>query len=53
MNNINRKAVITGGSKGIGKAIAERFAKENIDVFLLASNEENLKKTYMQLKILI
>ena len=50
MNNINRKAVITGGSKGIGKAIAERFAKENIDVFLLASNEENLKKTASELE---
>ena len=36
MSAQKRKAIITGGSKGIGKAIAERFAQENIDIFLLA-----------------
>ena len=41
MSYQNRKAVITGGSKGIGKAIAERFAQEGIDIYLLASNESN------------
>ena len=50
MSKISRKAVITGSSKGIGKAIAERFAQENIDVYLLASNEENLKQTTSELK---
>ena len=50
MSKIRRKAVITGGSKGIGKAIAERFAQENIDVYLLASNEVNLKQTTLELK---
>ena len=50
MSSQKRKAIITGGSKGIGKAIAERFAQENIDVFLLASNEENLVRTVSELK---
>ena len=50
MSAQKRKAIITGGSKGIGKAIAERFAQENIDIFLLASNEENLAKTASELK---
>ena len=49
MVKTKRKAVITGGSKGIGKAIAERFAKENIDIYLLASNEENLENTKSEL----
>ena len=50
MSKISRKAVITGSSKGIGKAIAERFAQENIDIYLLASNEKNLHKTTSELK---
>jgi NAD(P)-dependent dehydrogenase (short-subunit alcohol dehydrogenase family) len=37
MSGQKRKAIITGGSKGIGKAIAERFAQEKIDIYLLAS----------------
>ena len=45
-----RKAVITGSSKGIGKAIAERFAQENINIYLLASNEKNLQQTALELK---
>jgi short-subunit dehydrogenase len=45
-----RKAVITGSSKGIGKAIAERFAQENINIYLLASNEKNLQQTASELK---
>jgi short-subunit dehydrogenase len=28
--------VITGGSQGIGKAVAERFAREGADLFLIA-----------------
>ena len=50
MSKKSRKAVITGSSKGIGKAIAERFAQENIDIYLLASNEKNLQKTTSELK---
>mgnify|MGYP003324168176 FL=1 len=42
--NMKRRVIITGGSKGIGKAIAERFAKEECDIYLLASNKENLEK---------
>ena len=45
MSYQNRKAVITGGSKGIGKAIAERFAQEGIEIYLLASNEKKFIKT--------
>ena len=50
MSSQKRKAIITGGSKGIGKAIAKRFAQEKIDIYLLASNEENLSKTTSELK---
>ena len=50
MSNKRRRAVITGGSKGIGKAIAERFAQEKIDVYLLSSNKDNLKNTAAELK---
>lgn len=38
-------AVITGGSKGIGKAIAEKFATAGYTILLCARNENNLRET--------
>lgn len=39
----NKNAVITGGSDGIGLAIATLFAKEGANICLIARNEEKLK----------
>jgi len=36
--------VITGGSRGIGKAIAKSFAKEGAQLVLVAANADNLAK---------
>jgi glucose 1-dehydrogenase len=47
-NNINsngKVAVITGSSKGIGKAIAMEFAKAGYSVVLNARDEEELKQS--------
>lgn len=42
--NLTEKVVlVTGASKGIGKAIATEFAKENAIVYLVSRTEENLK----------
>jgi NAD(P)-dependent dehydrogenase (short-subunit alcohol dehydrogenase family) len=38
----DRRAVVTGGSKGIGKAIAAALANEGCDVGLVARGEETL-----------
>ncbi|WP_178983903.1 3-ketoacyl-ACP reductase [Winogradskyella helgolandensis] len=46
----NRKAIITGGSRGLGKATAIVFAKEGIDVAITGRNEEALKATVAELK---
>lgn len=37
--------VITGASKGIGKALAEKFASEGHHVFLCARNKKHLEET--------
>lgn len=37
-------SVVTGGSSGIGEAIAKRFAKEGAKVLITGRNEEPLKK---------
>src|SRR5215213_8209227 len=37
--------VITGASKGIGKAIAEKFAANGYSLFLCARNEQELAET--------
>jgi short-subunit dehydrogenase len=42
--------LITGASRGIGKAIAEIFAQNGYDLFLTAMNETRLKKTVEELK---
>lgn len=47
-----KKAIITGGGRGLGKATAIAFAKEGIDVAITGRNEENLKQTVSELKTL-
>lgn len=41
---MNKVVVITGGTKGIGRAIAEKFASETYDVAVCARNKEDLKQ---------
>ncbi|MGN6399663.1 MAG: SDR family oxidoreductase [Flavisolibacter sp.] len=43
-------AVITGASRGIGKAIAQMFALHGYDLFLCSKNESNLLETIEELK---
>lgn len=39
---MNKNVVITGGTKGLGRAIAEHFASENFDVCVCARTESDL-----------
>ena len=41
---MNKLIVVTGGSKGIGKAVIEKFATNGFDVVTCARNVEDLKK---------
>lgn len=41
----NKLAVITGGTKGIGKAITLAFAESGSDVIIIARNEKDLQQT--------
>lgn len=51
MENLkNKKAIITGGARGLGKATAIAFAKEGIDVAITGRNEAALKETIAELK---
>ncbi len=45
-----KKAIITGGSRGLGKATAVSFAKEGIDVAITGRNEKRLQETVNELK---
>lgn len=45
-----KKALITGGSRGIGKAIALHLALEGVDCVICSRNEATLKDTAMELR---
>jgi NAD(P)-dependent dehydrogenase (short-subunit alcohol dehydrogenase family) len=40
-----KTAIVTGGSRGIGKAIARELAAEGVDVAVVARSAEDLKRT--------
>lgn len=44
-----KKAVITGGSKGIGKGIAEAYLKEGAEVIICGRGEDSLKEAHKEL----
>jgi len=45
LNIIGKRVLITGGSKGIGAAIANEFSDEGCKVSLVARNEDQLQQT--------
>src|SRR5262245_49822979 len=44
-----KRAIVTGGSLGIGKATARELAREGVDVALIARNKERLEATAKEL----
>lgn len=45
----DKRVLITGGSKGIGKAIAHEFLRREASVFLIARNPDDLEATKREL----
>ena len=41
---MNKTVVVTGGTKGLGRAISERFAREGFDVCVCARTEADLQE---------
>ncbi|MBU2939637.1 3-ketoacyl-ACP reductase [Lacinutrix sp. C3R15] len=53
MKNLkNKKAIITGGGRGLGRATAIAFAKEGIDIAITGRTEAALIETVAELKTL-
>ncbi|MBQ9047168.1 MAG: SDR family NAD(P)-dependent oxidoreductase [Solobacterium sp.] len=50
MSGQRKTAVITGGSEGIGFALAECFARDGYDIVLCARNEEKLQRAAAKLQ---
>jgi len=49
-NNTGKNVVVTGASKGIGRAVAEAFAAEGANLFLCSRNEVHLYNTVAALQ---
>src|SRR5215212_1132561 len=45
----NKHAIVTGGSRGIGKAIARELAREGADVAIVARNKADLEAAAREL----
>ncbi|HEX7869332.1 MAG TPA: SDR family NAD(P)-dependent oxidoreductase, partial [Chryseobacterium sp.] len=45
MNLNGKNAIVTGGGRGLGKAVALILASEGVNVGITGRNEENLKMT--------
>jgi NAD(P)-dependent dehydrogenase (short-subunit alcohol dehydrogenase family) len=45
----DKHAIVTGGSRGIGKAIARELAREGVDVVIVARTREALEATASEL----
>lgn len=53
MENLKgKKAIITGGSRGLGKATAMALAKEGVDIAITGRNENNLQATVKEIEAL-
>ncbi|MBH1960755.1 MAG: 3-ketoacyl-ACP reductase [Flavobacteriia bacterium] len=50
MNLKGKNAIVTGGGRGLGKAVAIALANEGVNIGLTGRNEENLKSTTEELK---
>lgn len=46
----NKKALVTGGGKGIGKAIANAYVKEGASVIICGRDEVTLKRSCQEIK---
>jgi 3-oxoacyl-[acyl-carrier protein] reductase len=49
MNLNGKSAIVTGGTKGVGRAIAEALARENLDVCISARHEDELERAVLEI----
>ena len=47
----NKVVVITGGSSGIGEALAYKFSQEGYNILIGGTNQERLKKVCSNIKV--
>ncbi|MCQ4034796.1 3-ketoacyl-ACP reductase [Kaistella montana] len=50
MNLKGKNAIVTGGGRGLGKAVALALANEGVNIGITGRNEENLKNTVEEIK---